>query len=656
MQETRSSEGQLPSTSSTVGVYENTMSNHISLSPNSDSPVQSKLTQRQRPAARRALRACTRCHVRRTKCDARRPSCSSCLKAGRNCIMPDGFLMTEQETYSLVCRVQWLESVLSEAGINASAIPTGATVTIPTLPSSPTNSECDESELISPYLQEKNLTNYMHELILDFPIPNSIDLQTAHSHENSLEKNHYVGQSSAKIIANCLSKEVEGNCFAIEYSSNQKESPFTTKSREIPLSESLYMLPNRDSAYAMLTAVIHHFISFPIINLKNFSDLFITIYDNGPSSNTYQQYEANMCFAIGSSLMGRDCSDYFWKAIHFLSKSKHLYSFEHLRELLYLGLFSMLESVPGLESYGIIRKIGTIAIALGLHRESTYTTCGIPSSLKELMRRCFWSFYALDRIIASSLGRPVSISDSSIDVKMFSSTTDVKESLSFADLNATGWNLELSVHIINLRRFTSDVLNELYQAHDNNEEGVQQRLHSRLDEWKCELRQYTDSSFGSTRAYLELEYLETLMLIYRSKIELNNTDVSACIICLNSASSWIKNASIIRQRGIPQLKPIIKGSIVAVFTLIWAYLTCGKKGLFIFSQSAVVADISLCWRSLKAAEQSNRKSIAGVIAILERLQSWVSGDKNSQNHSEIDMMTFEEFDIGAHINLWLKDI
>ncbi|WBW74588.1 fungal specific transcription factor domain-containing protein [Schizosaccharomyces osmophilus] len=654
MQETHSNEGQLPSTSSTLGAFENTASNRVSFSPNSDLSIQFKSTQRQRPASRRALRACTRCHVRRTKCDARRPSCSSCMKAGSDCIMPDGFLMTEQETYSLVCRVQWLETILSDTGINASAIPTGATVTIPTLPSSPTNSECDESEIMSMYLQEKNLTNYMHALILDFPVPTSFDSQSAGSHENCFEKDHYIGPSSGKMIANCLSGEAERNGFTVNFPSFQKEIPFNISLREIPFSESLYLLPNRDSIHALLTAVIHHFVSFPFINLKSFSELFVGVYENGSSSSAYQLYEANMCLAIGSSLIGKDCSDYFWKSIHFLSKSRCPYSFDHLRELLYLGIFSLLESVPGLDSYGIIRKIGAIAIALGLHREATYTSSEIPNSLTELMRRCFWSFYSLDRILASSMGRPVSISDSSIDVKMFSSVTDIGESASIADLNATGWNLELSVHIINLRRFTSNVLNELYQAHITIEKGIQQRLHTKLDEWKCELKQYADASLGSTRAYLELEYLENLMLVYRSTIELNHTDISACIICLSSASSWIKNAGIIRQRGIPQLKPIIKGNIIAVFTLVWAYLTCSEKGLFIFSQSAVVADINCAWRTLKSVEKKNCKGIIEAITILERLQSWISGDKDFKTHPEIDTMAFEDFDIDNHISLWLK--
>ncbi|EPY50148.1 fungal specific transcription factor domain-containing protein [Schizosaccharomyces cryophilus OY26] len=655
MQETHSNQGQLPSTSQSTEEFENNASSRVSFSPKSDFAFQLKPTQRQRPVSRRALRACTRCHVRRTKCDAKRPRCSSCLKAGSECIMPDGFLMTEQDSYNLACRVQWLENILSEAGINASALPTGASVTIPTLPSSPSNSECDESELISSYLREKDLTSYLHALILDFPLPLSIDLQNQSFPENCLPQNHYIGPSSGSVIADCLSREAKRSGFTVTSSFFNKERLFNPILTDISFSETLYLFPDRDSIHLILIAVIHHFVSFPIINLKTLADLFNKVYENGSANSAYQLYEANMCLAIGSSLLGKDSFEYFWKAIQFFSKSQSPYSFEYMRELLYMGIYSLLESIPGLESYGIIRKVGTIAIALGLHREVTYRNSDIPSSLTELMRRCFWSFYALDRLLASTTGRPVGLSDSSIDVQMFSSISDVEENTSFAELNANGWNLELSVHVIHLRRLTSDILNELYQANVTPKKGIQQQLHTKLDEWKCELKQYADASHGSMRTYLELEYLENLMLIYRPTIASTQSEVSACVICLSSASSWIKNAGIIHQRGIPLLKPIIKGIIITAFTLVWAYFTCKEKGLFIFSQSAVVSDVDCAWRSLRSVEDKNWKGISGVIAVLENLRNWISGKTDYEVHMIDDAMTLEEFDIDNHINLWLKD-
>lgn len=55
---------------------------------------------------------------------------------------------------------------------------------------------------------------------------------------------------------------------------------------------------------------------------------------------------------------------------------------------------------------------------LGYHRSSTNFRRDIDVLTAELSKRCFWVAYDLDRVAAFILGRPVGISDDSIDAEV----------------------------------------------------------------------------------------------------------------------------------------------------------------------------------------------------------------------------------------------
>jgi hypothetical protein len=55
-----------------------------------------------------------------------------------------------------------------------------------------------------------------------------------------------------------------------------------------------------------------------------------------------------------------------------------------------------------------------LSISMGLHKARSYATV----AEEETAKRVFWSLYNLDRLIASTLGRPLGIADEDISVSL----------------------------------------------------------------------------------------------------------------------------------------------------------------------------------------------------------------------------------------------
>lgn len=113
-------------------------------------------------------------------------------------------------------------------------------------------------------------------------------------------------------------------------------------------------------------------------------------------------------------------------------------------------------------------------IDLGLHRKGYEQ--GLPNAEIQYRRRLFWSVYSLERTIAISLGRPVSISDRQLDVDL---PAAVLEGLSPSP--SSSWpattenyppdsqerrsdNIEVAIFLFKLRRIESRIHHSVYRT------------------------------------------------------------------------------------------------------------------------------------------------------------------------------------------------
>lgn len=75
-----------------------------------------------------------------------------------------------------------------------------------------------------------------------------------------------------------------------------------------------------------------------------------------------------------------------------------------------------------LAAHALRRKISGMAIRhsidLGYHRSTEYHHRSADTLTKEMIKRCFWVAYDVDRVAAFTLGRPVGIPEAAIDVEV----------------------------------------------------------------------------------------------------------------------------------------------------------------------------------------------------------------------------------------------
>lgn len=130
----------------------------------------------------------------------------------------------------------------------------------------------------------------------------------------------------------------------------------------------------------------------------------------------------------------------------------------HLRSESHHGLWNMT---------GLAMRTAT---DLGLHREASTRT--LPAFLAQLRRRLFWSLYSLEGILASTLGRPPSLSDYEIDQPLPLSIEDDDRSggIGLACTGGLGQeaypytNMSQAILLFQLRRFDSRVQRSIYRV------------------------------------------------------------------------------------------------------------------------------------------------------------------------------------------------
>lgn len=155
-----------------------------------------------------------------------------------------------------------------------------------------------------------------------------------------------------------------------------------------------------------------------------------------PSSYSSKAYESDgfalfvlyMVYAIGALNLRltedyRDTSpeQFYVFAMQHVSSVREASSIHNLEATVLLILYHLRsESRNGLwHLTGLAMRTVT---DIGLHRAAS--THGLPAFETQMRRRLFWSVYSLESILAGTLGRPVSLSDSDIDQPLPASIND----------------------------------------------------------------------------------------------------------------------------------------------------------------------------------------------------------------------------------------
>lgn len=241
--------------------------------------------------------------------------------------------------------------------------------------------------------------------------------------------------------------------------------------------------------------------------------------DQGLHNDPVWMFQLYMVLAIGSTAMASITISSEDEAVACWSKAM-----TYFNDTLGKGNIAALECILLLVSYSFFNRLGPdtwylvgiasrLALGLGWHSEQSFNS--FVQEQKERYKRIFWCLYMMDRVVSTTLGRPLAIRDQDVDTEYFATTGQPY--------------LGITLHILKLREIAGQILEKVYtvkstQSIDTDDEQQRQMvvndLHQQLVEWRRSMPfPLNESQFSLvphlTTAWFDLNYYNLVIMLFR---------------------------------------------------------------------------------------------------------------------------------------------
>ncbi|KAL0944823.1 C6 transcription factor [Colletotrichum truncatum] len=449
---------------------------------------------------KRGRTACTRCKNRKQKCDDQFPICSNCHRAGARCDKVDVTVEAPSSSYTraLEDRVAFLESKL-------------AGITTPRSTSTPretANPQVDGST--------RNKRNALSDVV-------------AHVSLGNLEAPAYVGPSAGLSLALNLGEMVQATVWSKMLPDIHNDSQVNRinigaryLSAEDLLATGVKDPPSDEQGSKMLRTYLSQLhTKYPFLEPGELWKLHKKrgkLAESSPQSLTkaesFGAFKLYLVYAMGATLLqltqrvlGFSPEALYATALQHIPAARESRTVENVEAMTLLVIFHLRST----SSHGLWYMIGLAmrtSIDLGLHRAAYEQN--LPEPTVQKRRRLFWSVYSLERAIAISLGRPLSIADNQIDVELpnICGNPDLSTAESF------GKDITLAIVLFKLRRIESKIHHSIYRT-DRTLEALRpklDRLYQLLQIWRADLSECMQPTHPDHN-YALLLYNRTIRLL-----------------------------------------------------------------------------------------------------------------------------------------------
>ncbi|KAF7588958.1 hypothetical protein BBP40_004960 [Aspergillus hancockii] len=471
-------------------------------------PAQSQHTPSHISHAHRSKRvstACDFCRKRKKKCDFRYPNCSACTRAGVRCTIPPpgpqvaSASVPRDQLENLQNRVRWLEDVLrSKTGISVGDRPTG----------SPLDGEGDPDWW------------YQVPTVL-MGRDSSRSTTTATGPTSSPADSSTVGTGLPNV----------GEIFR-----DQLENRRPSVARPVASAPRVLRLASLEDAERVTSQYFDSMgYQYPFLHRPDFFTQLRRIYAGEvlPPEMIHTYHITIAISLLISSADGAQANEYYRASQETLSLSLQNEDLSALRALLSLALYTMF-ATNGPSVWHVLGSALRLATSLGLHK-SRHVSNVVE---EELAKRAFWSLYNLDRLVASTLGRPLGIADEDISVGLPHEFNDDW-------VEAPGASaMTIPVQVVRLRRIFSRIYRYLY----NNQPPPPSaevsltllRFRQELDDWRRNAPVYPSALLYST-SYYDYLYATTLLLMHRPSPRNPMPDATSIVSCGDASIQVIRS-------------------------------------------------------------------------------------------------------------------
>ncbi|KAL3485693.1 fungal-specific transcription factor domain-containing protein [Aspergillus germanicus] len=470
------------------------------------------------------IKSCSRCRARKVKCDLKVPRCSACQRHGEACNITEYVAYPYSLVASLHSRVKELEQKLqsysNQSGSNSSSALLGDAST-----------QLNNSERP---IWSVDVSKEAEEVGV-----------LAIGYWDRYSEKKYVGAAARSTFARIFFKQV-----GLSPASNAASGKFICQ----------------DDASVSTAAVPTKTISAHLLS--------IYIAREPRASQDFERFIFFIVLALASDEARRDQQymslldlntpqGYFQTALHYFERFQdHPRDLPGLQAVLLLTL-CMLNSAScnhGNDLWHLTRYAMSIALELGIHRHNPSWNFS-PEEL-ELRSRTWWSIYSLERFIALSSGRVLSVRDQAIDTPLPSLSS--LDQLTSHEAKVASLFHSKSVLVftqaIGLRQIAGRILESIYIARDQHGRctslsfqdlcSISDELHRQLDKWKACLDAAEISSHREYRM-LKTEYYFLLLHLNRPSPAFMIPSQHMIAVCSHASSNALQQlAALAAEDGI----------------------------------------------------------------------------------------------------------
>ncbi|EXU99710.1 Zn(2)-Cys(6) zinc finger domain protein [Metarhizium robertsii] len=400
-----------------------------------------------RASARRQARnprlrlACLRCQPA-SQCDGELPQCKHCRNTGSECV--DGESARLRDFPRAYDRVKWLESIIHEKCPYVDL------------------SQGPNCENLKTVLNGES-TPVVAQVEPGTSNPEQSESRAASSHEIGLvslggsQDPRYIGPSSGYFLARVML--TKGSSPGI---SGGRDMAFPTDLIETV--QSAASLPAREIADQICDAFFESLhATYPVLHRPTFDrvlDKMYTLQYDDPAA-CFQVY---MVMALGSLVVSQrlkailPCERYGLSALRYFDRINVENSLQGLQCLLLLLVFTLHNPHVRVNIWHLNYQAIAAAVDLGLQRDVT-TQAGISLLEQEMRTRIFWVVFMMDRIIATTMGRPIGLRDEACDLRLprMLDDMDIMTAGSPHSHSSAFKPIAYSIHLFRLAKLNSEI-------------------------------------------------------------------------------------------------------------------------------------------------------------------------------------------------------
>ncbi|WWD07591.1 hypothetical protein V865_005692 [Kwoniella europaea PYCC6329] len=489
--------------------------------------------------------ACQRCHRRKKKCDRAKPSCGACVKSRMTCTYdvvisdrshPNYVRDLLAETSSQKERIVELEKQVAELTTLASGVQNEPQIANTSLHqfAALINNETSTTFTEIPFQPFPTGSIGIGDVSSEPTLAERIVLQVLTTEPDRREASlSFKGTIGQQLGTSQDDEECDDGSSTGNQDPGQGQNDLSTWP-PYPLAQKLV-----EGFFNWISGI------YPILDRVLIEQDLHTIYfmtsPRAPLISEYSKpdiriYRLFMIFAIGCDVLEKG-------GIALLDHSKKLraYAFHHLPAVLRADSLSCIAGLLLYAQYSImafgntsphavIGLIARLAIDLNFHQEDY----SLPPAEQDTRRRLFWTIFSMDRLISSTLTKPLTVPEGIISVQL------PKKVGGSSRYQMTINSDEYFRHVVLLRRLNGLVLNEVYLINDSQKAQGEQtlaKLRNQIDDWFHSTPRSPGD--GSYNPFLELCYNLLITSLYRPSPLFSHTHPSRMSRLRKSASRAI---------------------------------------------------------------------------------------------------------------------